>query len=76
MKRELTITVNSELLLKAKEYARPRKISLASSIEDWPRRLTLEEWPSFAAGRKGRFRPARRDEPRYRALTRKYLDAS
>lgn len=73
MKRKLTITVDGELLPRAKRYARSRGVSLSSLIEASLREVAVEDTPSFAARWKGRFEAARRDEARYEALARKYL---
>lgn len=73
MKTKLTITVDAELLPRAKRYARRSGVSLSSLIEDALRDLTAEESPSFAQRWKGRFEPASRDDERFRALARKYL---
>ena len=73
MKRKLTITVDGELLPRAKRYARSRGVSLSSVIEASLREITVEDAPSFASRWRGRFEAARRDEARYEALARKYL---
>jgi len=73
MKRKLTITVDSELLLRAKRYARLRGVSLSSLVEASLRAIAVEETPSFSARWRGRFKEARRDDARYEAVARKYL---
>ncbi len=73
MKQKLTITVDSELVPRAKRYARSRGISLSSLIETELRDLVSEEAPSFASRWRGKFKPAEREDPRYEALARKYL---
>lgn len=73
MKKKLTITVDAELLPKAKRYARTQGVSLSSLIEDALREMAAEEAPSFAERWRGQFEPARRDDDRFRALAEKYL---
>ena len=73
MKTKLTITVDAELLPKAKRYARSRGVSLSSFIEQALREVAGEDTPSFASRWRGRFRAAGRQGPRYDALARKYL---
>lgn len=73
MKKKLTLTVDSELLARAKKIARSRGVSLSSLIEASLRRITAEDTPSFASRWKGRFDPAARNDARYRALARKHL---
>lgn len=73
MKRKLTITVDGELVPRAKQYARSRGVSLSSLIEASLRQIAAEDTPSFASRWRGRFEPARRHDARYEALARKYL---
>ena len=73
MKKKLTITVDSDLLPRAKRYARSRGVSLSSLIESSLRDVAGDEAPSFVERWSGRFEPAERDDARYRALVEKYL---
>ena len=73
MKQKLTITVDAELVPVAKRYARSRGVSLSSIIEQSLREVAGEQAPSFAARWRGKFRPAERDNARYHALAKKYL---
>ena len=73
MKQKLTVTVDPEVVVAAKRYARSRGVSLSALIEQALREETVVGEPSFAARWRGRFRPANRDDPRYDALARKYL---
>lgn len=73
MKRKLTITVDAELLPIAKRYARSRGVSLSSLIEQSLREVAGTCTPSFASRWRGKFRAAKRDDPRYDALAKKYL---
>ena len=73
MKQKLTITVDGELVPKAKRYARSRGVSLSSLIETELRDLVSGEAPSFTSRWRGEFEPAGREDPRYEALAKKYL---
>ena len=74
MKQKLTITVDTELLPRAKRYARSRGVSLSSLVEQSLRDLADEKTDSFASRWRGKFREAGlKDDPRYDALARKYL---
>ena len=73
MKQKLTITVDAELLPAAKRYARSRGVSLSSLIERSLREDAGEDAPSFASRWRGKFRAAERDDLRYDALAKKYL---
>lgn len=72
MKTKLTITVDREVLPKAKRYARSRGVSLSSLIEGALREMADPDRPSFARKWRGRFVLAERDDERYRALAEKY----
>ena len=73
MKTKLTITVDRDVLPKAKRYARARGVSLSSLVEDALRAVAEPDRPSFASKWRGRFVPAEREDERYRALAEKYL---
>ena len=79
MKSKLTITVDSELIPAAKQYARSRGVSLSSVIEQALREATSEVEPSFMEHWRGKFQAAHHvkpellDDPRYAALARKHL---
>ncbi len=73
MKQKLTITVDAELLPIAKRYARSRGVSLSALIEQSLREMAGENTQSFASRWRGKFRAVERDDPRYQALDRKYL---
>lgn len=73
MKTKLTVTVDRDLLPRAKRYARSRGISLSHLIEDALRTASAQESQSFSERWRGKFRPADRDDARYRALATKYL---
>ena len=73
MKTKLTITVDADLIPRAKRWAQARGVSLSSVIEDALRDLTAEEATSFVERWRGAFEPATRDDNRFRALADKYL---
>ena len=73
MKTKLTVTIDRELLPRAKEFARRKGVSLSSLVEDSLRHVSEQPAPTFAARWRGMFRPARRNEKRSRRLARKYL---
>ena len=73
MKKKLTVTVDAELLPVAKRYARSRGVSLSSIIEQSLRELAGAETLSFSARWRGQLQVAHRDDPRFEALSRKYL---
>lgn len=73
MKTKLTITIDEEIVPKAKQYAHARGVSLSHVIEQALRALSTQEEGSFSERWRGRFRAAGRKDPRYRALAKKYL---
>lgn len=73
MKTKLTVTIDEELIPKAKEHARSRGVSLSDLIEGALRSMTLEKRRSFSARWRGRFKVAGRRDDRYKALAEKYL---
>lgn len=74
MKTKLTITIDRDLLPKAKRYARARGLSLSEVIETNLRRLSSgDETKSFASRWRGKFVPAEHADERYIALAKKYL---
>ncbi len=73
MKTKLTVTIDEDLIPKAKEQARSQGVSLSDLIERALRTLALEKRQSFSARWRGRFNAARRKDERYKALADKYL---
>jgi len=73
MKKKLTITVDADLLPKAKRHARAKGVSLSSLIDGALREMAEGESESFVARWRGTFEAAGRDDPRYEALAKKYL---
>lgn len=73
MKKKLTLTVDEDLIPRAKRYARSRGVSLSSLVEDALQEMTGPPEPGFVERWRGRFEPAGHDDERYRALAEKYL---
>lgn len=74
MKQKLTITVDSELLCLARNYAQGRGVSVSSLFEQALREMGIQEAPTFAEKWRGKFQPAEREnDPRYDSLANKYL---
>lgn len=74
MKTKLTVTIDRDLLPRAKRYARSRGVSLSEIIENSLRRLSSsDETPSFSARWRGQFVPVERTDERFVALAKKYL---
>lgn len=73
MKTKLTLTIDADLVPRAKRYARMRGVSLSSVVNEALEQLTESSGPSFVDRWRGQFKPAERDDPRYEALAEKYL---
>lgn len=73
MQKELTIRLDAALLARVEHYARVRDVPLSSLIETSLQETLPPETSSFAARWRGKFRPANRNDVRYKALGRKYL---
>ena len=73
MKTKLTVTIDKELIPQVKQYARSQGVSLSHLIETTLRELSSNTGASFSNRWGGKFRPADRDDKRYRALAKKYL---
>jgi len=73
MKARLTVTIDEEILPRAKRFARSHGISLSQLIERGLREHDSGETRSFSERWRGAFRPAARSDDRYRRLARKYL---
>lgn len=73
MKAKLTLTIDRDLVPRAKRIARERGVSLSSIVEGLLRELTGGGRPSFAERWRGAFEPAAREgDPRYEALMDKH----
>lgn len=74
MKTKLTVTIDRDLLPRAKRYARTRGISLSQLIEASLRQVSGDDvTPTFSSRWRGKFAARVDDDERYRALARKYL---
>ncbi|MEZ4416138.1 MAG: DUF6364 family protein [Gemmatimonadota bacterium] len=73
MKRKVTITLEEDLIPRAKRYAASRGVSLSSLIETALDRLTTRPPGGFVDRWQGAFRLSELDDERYRALAAKYL---
>ncbi len=73
MKTKLTVTIDEELLPKAKEHARSLGVSLSQLIEQALRELSEAETPAFSERWRGKLRASKRRDERYRHLSEKYL---
>jgi hypothetical protein len=73
MKTKLTLTIDAQLVPRAKRYARARGVSLSSVVEEALERLSSDESQSFVDRWRGRFEGASKDDERFRALAEKYL---
>ena len=62
MKTKLTLTIDSQLIPRAKRYARARGVSLSSVVEEALRTLASDESPSFVERWRGQFEAAAKDE--------------
>ncbi len=73
MKTKLTITIDADIVPKAKRYAARQGVSLSHLIESALREKGASDTESFSARWRGKLRPADRpDDERYRHLVRKY----
>ena len=72
MKTKLTITVDRDLVPRAKQMARERGVSLSSIIEGALRELTEPDAPSFSQRWRGAFRLSDEADARAEALRNKY----
>jgi post-segregation antitoxin (ccd killing protein) len=72
MKTKLTITIDRELVPRAKKFARSRGVSLSQLIEDALQAASSVERTPFSRRWRGKFEPAEQGDARYRALSKKY----
>ncbi len=77
MKTKLTVTIDQELIPRAKQYARARGVSLSSLIESALRALDLLERGSFSSKWRGRFEVSSANQdptsPRFEKLSERFL---
>lgn len=73
MKTKLTLSIETDLIPKAKAQARRRGVSLSAIVEQSLRDLTSDTTPSIVDRWAGRFTLAERNDSRYDTLVGKYL---
>lgn len=71
MRTKLTVTIDEDLLPRAKRYAKSRGTSVSRLIEEALRVATGDE-QDFVEKWRGRFTITARDQPRFRYLKEKY----
>jgi Ribbon-helix-helix protein, copG family. len=71
MRTKLTVTIDEDLLPRAKRHAKARGTSVSRLIEDALRAATGDE-QDFVEKWRGRFTMTQRDETRFRYLKEKY----
>jgi hypothetical protein len=72
MKTKLTVTMDEELIPRAKRYAKEHNRSLSNLIEDSLRVLTQKPEQTFSEQWKGKFTVQRKDTERFKYLAKKY----
>lgn len=73
MKTKLTLTIDEDLIPRAKRYAEARGDSLSGLVEKALQGLTQTKGISFSEQWRGKFEPSRRASIRYKTLSRRYL---
>jgi post-segregation antitoxin (ccd killing protein) len=75
MKAKLTVTIDEELIPRARQYARKRGLSLSKLVETSLRTATegTTEGTSFSQRWRGKFQPAGGNDERSKALAKRYL---
>jgi hypothetical protein len=73
MKNKLTVTVEKDLIPKAKAYAKLHGISLSEIIEETFKKLSARKGVSFSDKWRGKFTVTRKNECRFKKLSEKYL---
>lgn len=73
MKTKLTVTIEEQLIPRAKQRAKADGVSLSQLIERELEKLTSDGGPTFADRWRGKFRAADRNDERYKTLAKKYL---
>ena len=72
MKTKLTVTLDEELIPKAKRYAKQHNRSLSSLIEESLQSLTKEPEQSFSKQWGGKLKVHPKDDARFQQLAKKY----
>lgn len=74
MKTKVTVSIDEELIPRARQSARRKGISLSELVEASLRSVTEErETASFSQRWRGKFQPAGGDDERSKALAKRYL---
>jgi hypothetical protein len=73
MKTKVTLTIDQDLLPKAKHYAQMQGISLSELVEKSLLRVTSQQQSSFSSRWRGKFEPTDKTDARYQQLAKKYL---
>jgi hypothetical protein len=73
VKTKLTITVDADILPRAKRYARSRGVSLSSLINASLPEMAADEAPSFVDRWRGAFEPAQKGDAHCEALADKHF---
>jgi hypothetical protein len=76
MKTKLTVSIDEELLPRARQLAHQRGLSFSELVETSLRLVTEEEkigGSSFSQRWRGKLQPAKKDDRRYKALAERYL---
>jgi hypothetical protein len=72
MKTKLTLTIDEDLIPRAKRYAEARRDSLSGLVEKALQDLTQTRETPFSKRWRGKFKASRRMSTRYKALSRRY----
>ena len=73
MKTKVTLTIDKELIPRAKNYARIHGHSLSQLIENSLKKMSLEQEQPFSKKWRGKFEKSNRSTPRYKILEKRYL---
>jgi len=73
MKNKLTVTIERDLIPKAKAYAKLHGTSLSEIIEETFKKLPRRKGASFSGRWRGKFTVVLKNEYRFRKLSEKYL---
>ena len=73
MKTRLNLTIDENLIPRTKKYAKSHGISVSQLVEDLLRETTKKEEPGFSSKWRGRFKPVKKNEPRYEIFKDRYL---
>ena len=73
MKSKLTLTINREIIGKAKIFVRRRGTSISALVEKILAKTIDEKKDPFVARWTGKFELAEKDEKRYQKLKQRYL---